>query len=109
MAIPKARVAMPRTANKGDVVLIKILIRHRMETGYRVDRRGRRIPRNIVTRLNVRYAGEDIFAMDLTQGVSANPYIRFYTSAVATGDVVFEWQDNTGHVEIFRRRLTVSP
>ena len=109
MAIPKARIAMPKEAKKGDVIPVKVLIRHRMETGYRVDSRGRRIPRHIVTRLNVQYAGEEIFAMDFTQGVSANPYIMFHTRAVETGDVVFEWQDSTGRIETLRRALTVSP
>ena len=109
MAIPKARVAMPRKAKKGDVIPVKVLIRHRMETGYRVDSRGRRIPRHIVTRLNVRYAGAEIFAMDFTQGVSANPYIMFHTRAVETGDVVFEWQDSTGQVGSISRELTVVP
>jgi len=109
VAIPKARVAMPKQANRGDIIPVKVLIRHRMETGYRVDSRGGRIPRHIVTRLNVHYAGAEIFAMDFTQGVAANPYIMFHTRAVETGDVVFEWQDSTGQVASLMRSLTVSP
>ncbi len=98
---------MPRKAKAGDVIPVKILIRHKMETGYRVDRKGKRIPRDIVKRLIVRYGDAEIFAMDFTQGVAANPFIFFHTRAVATDDVVFEWQDSSGHVEAMRRKLTV--
>lgn len=108
MAIPKAHISVPQQAKKGDIIPIKILIRHRMETGYRVDPKGRPIARDIVKRLEVRYAGAQIFAMDFTQGVAANPFVFFHTRAIETGDMVFEWQVQDGHVETMRRTLTVT-
>ena len=108
MALAKARVSMPAKARRGEVIKIKTLIRHRMETGYRVDTVGKSIPRDIVTKLKVTYDGIEIFAMDFTQGVAANPYIAFHTRVLETGELVFVWQDVTGPLATVRKTLTVS-
>jgi len=108
MALAKARVSMPAQARKGEIIEIKTLIRHRMETGYRVDSVGRNIPRYIVTRLSVTYAGDEIFQMDFTQGVSANPYVAFPARAAESGDLVFTWEDSEGEVTTVRKTLTVT-
>lgn len=44
----KPRVRVPRTASKGEVIEIKTLLSHPMETGYRRDDQGRIIPRHII-------------------------------------------------------------
>ena len=108
MALAKARVSMPAKAKQGDVIEIKTLIRHRMETGYRVDTVGKSIPRDIVTKLTVTYGSAEVFAMDFTQGVAANPYIAFHTRALDTGELVFVWQDAKGPLATVRKTLTVS-
>jgi sulfur-oxidizing protein SoxZ len=108
MALPAARVAMPATARKGDIVEIKALIRHPMETGYRVDSVGRPIPRHIIERFTATYAGVEVFRMDLTQGVAANPFIAFSTLATETGELVFAWHDSKGDVFTVRRKLAVA-
>ena len=108
MALAQARVSMPSEAKKGDVIAIKTLIRHVMETGYRVDAVGKSIPRDIITKLTVTYSGDEIFAMDFTQGVAANPYIAFYTRAIDTGELVFVWEAATGKVATVRKTLTVT-
>lgn len=107
MALAAAHVAMPEAARKGEIVDIKARIRHRMETGYRVDSMGQPIPRHIVKRFTVTYAGEEVFGMDLTQGVAANPFIAFSTVATQTGELVFAWEDDRGEVVTVRKRLTV--
>ena len=108
MALPAARVSFPTTAKKGDIVEIKALMRHPMETGYRVDSVGKSIPRHIVDLFVVTYSGVEVFRMDLTQGVAANPFIAFTTVATETGDLVFAWRDNLGRVVTVRRKLTVT-
>ena len=107
MTLPVARVSMPAEAKRGEVVEIKALIRHPMETGYRLDAMGRRIPRHIVQAFHVTYAGEEVFRMELTQGVSANPFFAFSTVATVTGDLDFTWEDDRGEVTTVTRRLTV--
>jgi sulfur-oxidizing protein SoxZ len=109
MAIMKsARIVMPATARKGELIDIKTLIQHPMETGYRRGDKGEIIARDIIRTLSVTYAGEEIFRAELTQGVAANPYMAFSTIAVATGDVVFTWTDEGGqrHSETLRLHVT---
>ena len=45
MATPKPRVKVPKTATAGEVVLLKTLISHDMESGQRKDKEGKVIPR----------------------------------------------------------------
>lgn len=108
MALAAARVSMPAEAKKGDIVEIKTLIRHPMETGYRVDSVGKRIPRHIIQLFTVTYAGAEVFRMDLTQGVAANPFIAFSTVATESGELVFRWEDNRGEVVTVTKALTVT-
>jgi sulfur-oxidizing protein SoxZ len=102
------RIVIPATARKGDVVQIKTLIQHVMETGFRRDNEGRVVARDIVNRLTVTYAGEEIFRFELFPGISANPYIEFTTIATETGDLVFSWLHDSGEVTTETRRLAVS-
>jgi sulfur-oxidizing protein SoxZ len=108
MALAPARVSMPAEAKKGEIIDIKALIRHPMETGYRVDSVGKPIPRHIVKRFTVTYAGEEVFSMDLTQGVAANPFIAFSTIATQTGELVFTWEDDLGETVTVSKTLTVT-
>ncbi len=108
MALAIARVAMPATARKGDVIEIKALMRHVMEPGYRVDNRGQIIPRDIVKSLSVMYAGAEVFRMDMHPAVAANPFVVFSTVAVETGELVFTWVDEKGAATVEKKLLTVT-
>lgn len=108
MALAPARVSMPAEANKGEIVEIKALIRHIMETGHRSDNRGQPIPRDIITSFVVTYAGEEVFRMELNPGISANPYVIFSTVATETGELVFTWTDQNGVETVLRKQLTVA-
>lgn len=103
-----ARIVVPSIARKGEIIEIKTLIQHPMETGYRRGNVGEVIPRDIIKSLVVLYADAEIFRADMTQGVAANPYMAFSTVAVATGDVVFTWTDEAGRSHSETVRLTVS-
>lgn len=108
MKLAPGRVSLPDTAKKGDVITIKALIRHPMETGYRVDTVGKPIPRDIIQQFFVTYAGEEVFRMDLTQGVAANPFIAFTTLATESGELVFAWEDDRGQSVSVRKTITVT-
>lgn len=108
MALAPARVSMPVQAKKGDIVEIKALIRHPMETGYRVDATGQPIPRDIIESFVVTYAGVEIFGMELNPGISANPYVIFSTVATETGELVFTWTDMKGETTVEKKQITVS-
>jgi sulfur-oxidizing protein SoxZ len=102
------RIVMPDKAKKGDVIEIKTIIQHVMETGYRRDYQGVTIARDIIKRYAVEYAGAEVFSADLTQGVAANPYFAFSTVAVQTGDMVFTWTDDKGEKTVVTKTLTVT-
>ena len=108
MALAPVRVAMPAQAKKGEIIEIKALIRHIMETGHRVDARGQPIPRDIIKHFVVTYGGEEVFRMELNPGISANPYIVFSTVATGTGELVFTWTDQKGNETVERKQLTVT-
>lgn len=102
-----SRIQMPPTAKPGDVVEIRFAIQHPMETGYRHDDLGKPIPANVVNRLLVRYGGNEIFRAEMGTGISANPYLAFFTVAGATGDVEFTWMDDKGESGYAKQTLTV--
>ncbi len=108
MALAATRVSLPAEAKKGDIIEVKALIRHPMETGYRVDNVGQPIPRNIITLFTVHYGGAEIFRMDMYPAISANPFLSFSFRANATGELVFTWTDDTGQVWVERKSLTVT-
>ena len=102
------RIVMPDKAKKGEVIEIKTIIQHVMETGYRRDYSGASIPRDIIKRYVVTYAGAEIFTADMTQGIAANPYFAFNTVAVETGEIVFTWEDDKDEKTVVTRKLTVT-
>jgi sulfur-oxidizing protein SoxZ len=103
-----ARVVLPKTARRGDVIEIKTLITHPMETGYRRDEVGGAIARDIIKNLVVTYAGETVFRMELFTGIAANPFVAFTTVATETGELVFTWTDEKGEAHVERATLTVT-
>jgi sulfur-oxidizing protein SoxZ len=103
----KALIRMPAQAKKGEVIEIKTLISHPMETGYRRDAMGQPISRHIINRFVCRYNGEVVFQAELFPAVAANPFFAFFTVATDSGEVVFQWVDDRGSAQTETLRLTV--
>ena len=101
-------VNVPTAAKRGEVVEIKALIAHPMETGYRVGAEGQMLPRDIITRFSCAYAGVEVFSADLYPALTANPYLAFTTLATETGDLVFTWEGDNGFHQTHTARLTVA-
>ena len=91
-----ARVQAPKSAQRGEVMEIRIAIQHPMETGFRYDVMGKAVPKNVINRLVARYNGAEVFSAELGSGIAANPYVQFYTVAETSGELVFEWVDDNG-------------
>src|SRR5882762_11157964 len=104
----RALITMPTTAKRGEVVEIRTLIAHPMETGYRPGDDGQVLPRNILRRFSCRYGGELVFSADLFPAVAANPYITFCTLATASGTLEFTWEGDRGFSQTERATLTVT-
>ncbi|OYX73130.1 MAG: thiosulfate oxidation carrier complex protein SoxZ [Rhizobiales bacterium 32-66-11] len=92
----RALVNVPKTARAGDIVEIRAMIAHPMETGYRQGPNGAMIPRNIIRRFVCTYDGAEVFAADFHPAVSANPYLAFSTRATTSGTLTFAWTDDAG-------------
>ena len=97
------RVQVPASVRKGEPFEVRVLVQHPMETGFRRDMNGRTIPMNVVDKLSASYGGQEVFSAELGSGMSANPYLVFYTVAGASGELVVEWSDDKGE----RGRATV--
>lgn len=89
-------VRVPATARRGEVIEIKTLAAHAMETGYRHTERGVPIPRNIVRLLTCTYNGVEVFSAELHPAISANPYFSFTTIATDSGTLAFHWAGDNG-------------
>ena len=91
-----ARIQVPAQIRRGDAFEVKVIIRHAMETGYRLTDDGKQIPRNVIRTVSCKYNGAEVFRAETSSGISANPLFTFYVSARESGDLVFEWIDDTG-------------
>src|SRR5688572_25145926 len=86
-----ALVNVPARARRGDIIEIKTLVSHVMETGYRRTQIGEPIPRDIIRRFVCTYNGTEVFSADLHPAIAANPFIVFSTVATETGTLTFHW------------------
>jgi sulfur-oxidizing protein SoxZ len=102
-----ALVNVPKKAKSGDVIEIKTLMSHIMETGFRHTTNGAIIPRDIITSFTCRFEGEEIFRADLFPGTAANPFISFFTVATKSGKFEFEWIGDNGFSETASASITV--
>jgi sulfur-oxidizing protein SoxZ len=103
----RALINVPAKSKRGDVIEIKTLISHVMETGFRPDSTGKPIPRDIITDFVCKYNGEEVFRAELFPAIGANPFISFFTVATASGTLSFEWTGDNGFVATESVDITV--
>lgn len=104
----RPRVKVPRTASKGEVITIKTLISHKMESGQRKDRKtGELIPRMIINKFTVKFNGQEVFSTDIEPGVSANPYLQFSVKVPESGEFEFIWVDDAGKSYSTKKNIKV--
>ena len=90
---------VPPKARRGDVIAVKTLISHVMESGYRHSTTGVAIARDIIRSFACSYNGEEIFRAELHPAMAANPFITFFTVATESGKFDFEWIGDKGFAE----------
>ena len=103
-----ALITVPKTARKGEVIEIRTLVSHNMETGYRRTERGVPIPRDIVRTVSCTYNGVEIFSAELYPAISANPYLSFSTGATESGTLAFHWKGDNGFAVSSSAQITVT-
>ncbi|MCC2096426.1 MAG: thiosulfate oxidation carrier complex protein SoxZ [Hyphomicrobiales bacterium] len=98
MASAKPRVKVPKTASAGEVISIKTLISHNMESGQRKDKDGNVIPRSIINKFTCEFNGQQVFGCDIEPAISANPFFEFSVKVTESGTFKFTWNDDDGSV-----------
>lgn len=96
MTATKPRIKLPGTVKIGDVIEVKSLITHVMETGNRKDKDGQPVPRDIINLFVAKFGDDEIFRVEMGPGISANPYISFQFKVPGPGVFEFSWTDDHG-------------
>ena len=98
-------ITVPPTVKRGEVIEIRTLIQHSMETGYRPGVDGKVLPRDLIRRFSCTFndgsADELVCSADLYAAVAANPYLAFHMLAGVSGTLTFLWEGDNGfrHLE----------
>lgn len=103
----KPRIKLPKEAKKGEIIQIKTLISHVMESGQRKDAQGKTIPRKIINKFTCEFNGKPVFACALEPAISANPYIQFNAKVDEDGTFKFAWTDDDGTVTTAEEKIAV--
>jgi sulfur-oxidizing protein SoxZ len=93
---------------KGEIVEVKAIVSHVMETGQRKDAQGNTIPRKILNSFSCTVAGKEVFSAEFEPAMAANPYIHFMFKATESGPVVLKWRDDDGTTIVGEESITVS-
>ena len=103
----RALINIPQKAKRGEIIEIKTLMSHPMETGFRTGADGQLVPRDIIEKFVCTYNGEVVFSAQLHPAITANPFISFTTMATESGTLVFSWTDNKGETQVQTASLQV--
>jgi sulfur-oxidizing protein SoxZ len=102
------RIKIPETLKAGEIVEIKTLATHVMETGNRKDAAGKPIPRDIIHSFKATFEGEEVFSAELGSGVSPNPYIAFFLKVPGPGVLTLTWAEDAGTTTVEKVPLNVA-
>jgi len=108
MAVSSVDNMKMRAQLKGDIVEVKVLMSHPMETGRRKDDFDRLIPAHFVQLLTATLNGKTVLEAQWGTGISQNPYLTFRLKGAKVGDIIeVTWHDNLG--ESATQSITVTP
>ena len=104
-----ARIQWPQRIVSGDVVKLRLLVQHPMETGFLQDLNGKIIPRNMLRLLTCTLGQQEVFRVEPSSGISANPLFEFHVRASETAEVVVQWVDDRNTRGELRQTMAVLP
>jgi sulfur-oxidizing protein SoxZ len=87
-----------RATLQGDVVEVKVLVNHPMETGQRKEpASGELIPMHFIQFITATLNGTPVLEAQWSQAISKNPFLGFRVRGARVGDkVAVSWSDNKG-------------
>jgi sulfur-oxidizing protein SoxZ len=103
----KPRIRLPESVKAGDIVEVRTLVSHVMETGQRRNSEGQIVPRDLINSVVATWGGREVFRATLYPGTSANPYISFFLKVPGPGELEVAWADDAGKTTIERVKLNV--
>lgn len=109
MSMAFARIQWPERVHAGDVVKVRLLVQHPMDTGYLQDLLGKLVPRNVIRSLTCTWGQQVVFRVEPSSGISANPLFEFFVRAERTAEMHVEWTDDRGVKGSLRQTLPVLP
>lgn len=104
-----ARINWPERIVAGEVVKVRLLVQHPMDTGYLQDLLGKMVPRNVIRQLTCKLGTREVFRVEPSSGIAANPLFEFFVRATQTADMHVEWVDDRGSRGDFKQTMTVMP
>ena len=82
---------------RAQIVEVKALVSHIMETGQRKDNAGNTVPAHYIQSITVDVGGKRVLQGQTGPAVSRNPVFGFKVKGAKAGDkVVINWVDNKG-------------
>lgn len=106
---PRPRVRLDKNAvKKGELIEVKSLISHVMESGQRRDSSGKPIPRKIINKFTAELNGKLVFSADIEPAISANPYFQFKIKPSESGTIKLTWTDDDGTTITHEEKITVT-
>ena len=90
-----------RTKLEGDVVQVRVLMSHVMETGQRKTPQGEIIPAYFIQLVTVTHKDRTVLSAQWGPAISRNPYMSFKFRGAAKGEKIkIAWTDNTGDTRV---------
>ena len=92
---------------QNNVVSVKMLMPHPMETGRRKDQNGALVPEHYITEVTATCGADTVFHAELGPGVSKDPYLSFQFTGAKAGEMLKVcWVDNKGGTETAAEAIT---
>ena len=107
LSAPTPRVRVPAQAKPGELIEIKTLISHEMESGQRKDAAGKIVPRKIINKFVAEFNGKPFFEAEWNPAISSNPFQSFFYKASESGEFTFTWKDDDGSNYVSKNKITV--
>ncbi|CAM5190294.1 thiosulfate oxidation carrier complex protein SoxZ [Oligella ureolytica] len=93
---------------KGEIVKVRAVIVHRMETGLRLNHDGEALTRNIINSFTATFNEQLLFAWQPETAIAQNPYLEFTFKARESGTLTMRWEDDEGKIITSDTEITIN-
>lgn len=96
-----------KTKTRNNITTVRAIIRHPMETGFRVDENsGELVPTHYIKLVTAKHNGQIVLSCDWSRAISKNPYLSFMFEGAKTGDKLeLGWLDTQGKTDSIETQI----